>query len=213
MKYKAVIFDLDGVICSTDEYHYRAWKKTADALGIPFDRRRNDLLRGVSRRESLEIILEAGNADLSESEKQFLLDRKNACYLNFLREMSPASLDPQVLKTMENLREAGLLLAIGSSSENAPFILQQIGLEDYFDAVADGNSCKKAKPAPDIFLSAAEMLAVPASECLVVEDVAAGVKAARAAGMEVAGLGDAARKKAADFNLTAFSEIENLIFK
>ena len=129
MKYQGVIFDLDGVICSTDEYHYRAWKALADELEIPFDRETNNRLRGVSRMASLEIVLEGyQKAPLTEGEKQALADKKNALYRESLKAMSPADLSGEVKETLDTLRSRGLKLAIGSSSKNAPFILRQIEL-------------------------------------------------------------------------------------
>ena len=128
MKYQGIIFDLDGVICSTDEYHYLAWKALADRLGIPFDRERNNLLRGVSRMASLEIILEKAGRTYTEAEKAAFAEEKNAAYRQLLGRMSPADLSEDVRTTLEALRKTGLKLAIGSSSKNTPFILERIGL-------------------------------------------------------------------------------------
>ena len=164
MKFQAVIFDLDGVICFTDEYHYRAWKAMADGMGIPFDREINNRLRGVSRMDSLEIILEKYEGPaLSEEKKAALARQKNDLYRESLKEMSPRDLSDEVKDTLDALRAMGLRLAIGSSSKNTPFILKQIGLDGYFDAVSDGNCITRSKPDPEVFVKAAEMLGIPAS--------------------------------------------------
>ena len=193
MKFKAIIFDLDGVICFTDEYHYRAWKALADRLNAPFDRTINNRLRGVSRMASLEIVLETYTGpELSEEEKAALATEKNEMYRESLKEMSPADLSDEVRETLNALRAKGLKLAIGSSSKNAPFILKQIGLEGFFDAVSDGNNISRSKPDPEVFLKAAEFLGMDPADCLVVEDAVSGAEAGHAGGMKVACLGDAA---------------------
>ena len=203
MRFRAVIFDLDGVLCSTDEYHYRAWKSLADELGIPFDRRDNDALRGVSRMASLELILAKSSRSWSEVEKESLAARKNERYRALLAGMSPADLDPAVAEMLRTLRRAGLRLAVGSSSRNAPFILDRLGLGGFFDAVCDGSCITRAKPDPEVFLKAAEMLALPPADCLVVEDAASGAAAARAGGFPLACVGDAAAKGLGDWNLAS----------
>ena len=183
---QGVIFDLDGVICFTDEYHYLAWKEMADGMGIYFDREINNRLRGVSRMESLEIILERYEGpELTDTEKQALAERKNDLYRTLLGQMSPQDLSSEVKETLDALRKKGMKLAIGSSSKNAPFILERIGLSNYFDAVADGNCITRSKPAPEVFLKAAEYAKEPPEHCLVLEDSEAGVQAAYAAGIDV----------------------------
>lgn len=167
MKYQAVIFDLDGVICFTDEYHYLAWKQMADSLGVYFDREINNRLRGVSRMESLEIVLERYEGPaLSAERKAELAAMKNDIYRESLAQMSPADLSDEVRSTLDGLRGMGLKLAIGSSSKNTPFILGQLGLGGYFDAVSDGNNITRSKPDPEVFLKAAEMLGLEPSVCL-----------------------------------------------
>lgn len=212
MTYRAVVFDLDGVICFTDEYHYQAWKALADRLRIPFDRTVNNRLRGVSRMASLEIILEkySGPA-LSEEDKLALAAEKNALYRELLGQMSPADLSDEVKTTLDELRRRGYLLAIGSSSKNAPFILERIGLDGYFDAVSDGNNITRSKPDPEVFLKAAEKLSLPPALCLVVEDAVAGAEAAHAGGMKAACVGDAARNGAGDYNLDALSDLLRIL--
>ena len=207
MKYKGIIFDLDGVICSTDEYHYLAWKALADRLGIPFDRQRNNLLRGVSRMESLEIILEKAGQVYTDEEKLAFAEEKNTLYRQLLGNMSPADLTADVRDTLHALREAGLKLAIGSSSKNTPFILARIGLSGFFDAVADGNCITYSKPNPEVFLKAAEMIGLVPAECLVVEDAHAGVEAAAAGGFACAAIGDARDDVRAVEHLSVLSDL------
>jgi beta-phosphoglucomutase len=190
-KIRAVIFDLDGVIVSTDEHHFQAWKQLADEEGIPFDRNDNARLRGVSRMESLEIILEKSSRAYSAAEKQRMAGRKNDIYRELLRGLSPSDVLPGVTATLQALRERGLKIAIGSSSKNAGPILRAIGLADVFDAVADGNHISRSKPDPEVFRLAAQRVGVPSEQCLVVEDADAGVEAALAAGMSVLAVGSA----------------------
>lgn len=212
MNYKAIIFDLDGVICSTDEYHYQAWKCMADAMGIYFDRTINNRLRGVSRMDSLEIILERyDKKQLSEEQKIALATLKNDIYRESLKEMSPDDLSEEVKSTLDALRAGGLKLAIGSSSKNTSFILGQLGLGSYFDAISDGNHIAKSKPDPEVFLKAAEFLGMNPADCLVVEDAVSGAQAGHAGGFKVACVGEASEKKAGDFNLDAFRELLALV--
>ena len=212
MKFQAVIFDLDGVICFTDEYHYRAWKAMADSLGIPFDRTVNNRLRGVSRMASLEIILEkyAGPA-LDDAQKAALAQQKNDIYRASLAEMSPRDLSDEVRQTLDALRAMGLRLAIGSSSKNTPFILGQIGLGGYFDAVSDGNNITRSKPDPEVFVKAAQMLGIAPGHCLVVEDAVSGAQAGHAGGMRVACLGNAALNGAGDWNMQSIRELTDIV--
>ncbi len=207
MHYQGIIFDLDGVICSTDEYHYQAWKALADRLGIPFDRERNNLLRGVSRMTSLEIILEKADHSYTDEEKAAFAEEKNERYRRLLRNMTPADLSADVRRTLNVLREEGLLLAIGSSSRNTPFILSRIGLSGFFDAVADGNCITRSKPDPEVFLTAASMLHLSPADCLVVEDAHAGVQAAVSGGFDCAAMGDAKNDPLAAYHLQTFSEL------
>lgn len=207
-KYDGVIFDLDGVICFTDHYHYLAWKALADSLGIDFDESKNDRLRGVSRMESLEIVLEGYHgAPLSDAEKTALANRKNALYRQSLQTMSPKDLSDEVRNTLNELRSRGLKLAIGSSSKNTPLILERIGLAGFFDAVSDGNNITRSKPDPQVFTMAAEMLCLPAEKCLVVEDALAGLQAAAAGGFASAGLGSAAQSGKATYSLHSFRDL------
>ncbi|NLZ82410.1 MAG: beta-phosphoglucomutase [Clostridiales bacterium] len=213
MKYKGIIFDLDGVICHTDKYHYKAWKQLADKLDIYFDEQINNRLRGVSRMDSLEIILERyAGAPLSQEEKVQLATEKNEIYKKLLMEMSPKDLSDEVKATLESLRKLGLKLAIGSSSRNARLILSRIGLEDFFDGISDGNNISKSKPDPEVFLKAAAMVDLKPSECLVIEDAKAGIDAAHNGGMDSAGIGDAAGYPLASYSLAHFNQITDFLF-
>ena len=207
MKYKGIIFDLDGVICSTDRYHYLAWKTVADRLGIYFDETINHRLRGVSRMESLEIILERCDRILSQEEKLALATEKNDIYRGLLSGMTPADLSREVKDTLDALRGKGLRLGIGSSSKNTRYILDRIGLGSFFDAVSDGNNITRSKPDPEVFLKGAEYLGLAPADCLVVEDAVSGLQAAAAAGMDSAAVGDAAESGLAVYDLGTFSEL------
>jgi beta-phosphoglucomutase len=188
---KAVIFDLDGVIVSTDEFHYQGWQRLADEEGIYFDRKINERLRGVSRFESLEIILEKADRKYSREEKTKMAERKNNYYRDLLRTLAPDDVFPGVKEMLKELKAKGIKIAIGSSSKNTPIILQKIGMESSFDAVSDGNQIKKSKPDPEVFLLAASKLQIPPGQCLVVEDADAGVEAAINAGMKCLAVGSA----------------------
>lgn len=179
---------------------------------IAFDRTINNRLRGVSRMESLEIILEGyKKKHLSEEQKAALATLKNDIYRESLKEMSEADLSEEVKTTLDTLRAKGLKLAIGSSSRNTPYILGRLGLGTYFDAISDGSNIAKSKPDPEVFVKAAEFLGMKPADCLVVEDAASGVQAGRAGGFKVACVGDASKKKAGDFNLDVFSELLDLV--
>ena len=211
MSYDAVIFDLDAVICYTDEYHYQAWKAMADSIGVYFDREINNRLRGVSRMASLEIVLERASGEFSLAEKEELADQKNELYKKLLANMSPADLSDEVKSTLDELRRRGYRLAIGSSSKNTPFILRQIGLGDYFDAVSDGNNITRSKPDPEVFEKAAQMLCIEPKRCLVVEDAVSGAEAAHRGGMKAACVGDASRAKAGDYNLKSVKDLLEIL--
>lgn len=207
---KAFIFDLDGVLVSTDKYHYQAWKKMADDEGIYFDEKINDRLRGVSRMASLGIVLERAGRQYTEEEKVALANKKNDLYRDLLRNLTPADRLAGVTETLEKLRAEGFLLAVGSSSKNTPTILDKIGYGGYFDAVSDGNNITKSKPDPEVFVKAAEMLKLPAEECFVVEDAKAGIDAAKAGGFVSVGIGDAAHYDKTDYKISTISDILKL---
>lgn len=208
---KAVIFDLDGVICSTDEYHYQAWKKLADRLGIYFDREINNRLRGVSRMASLDIVLERSDKAYSSEDKLSFAEEKNDSYRELLAGMSPADLSDEVKSTLEEIRRRGYPMSIGSSSKNTRFILERIGLSDFFDAISDGTNISRSKPDPEVFLKAADFLGIEPESCLVVEDAVAGIQAAKAGGMYAAGIGEAASYHETDHPLSAFKDLLNIL--
>jgi len=210
MDFKAVIFDLDGVLVFTDRYHYLAWKEIAKELGIDFSEKDNDKLRGVSRAESLEIILEKYDGPaLSDDKKAEILSRKNGIYRDYLQEMSPADVSMDVRDTLYELKKRGVKIAVGSSSKNTSLILEKTGLAGMFDAVADGTMITRSKPDPEVFLKAAELIGMDPDSCLVVEDADAGVEAAKAAGMHSAAIGAAVKSHQAEFEIDKISDILN----
>lgn len=194
--FDAVIFDLDGVITDTAEYHFRAWKRLADEDGIPFKRQDNEKLRGVSRRKSLALLLDG--REVTEEQAREMMARKNSYYQEMIKEVSPKNLLPGVSALLAELKGKDILVAIASASRNAHTVVNRLGMWDWIDILADGSSVNRPKPAPDLFLHAARDLGVPASRCLVVEDAASGIKAAQAAGMVAVGLGSVERVGTAD---------------
>lgn len=207
----AILFDLDGVICFTDRFHYQAWKALADRLGIYFDEAINQRLRGVSRMDSLNIILERSQRNYTEAEKQALAAEKNETYRTLLATMGPGDLAPEVRDTLTELRRRGYKLAIGSSSKNTKYILRRIGLADFFDAVADGTDITRSKPDPEVFLCAAKKLGADPARCAVVEDAKAGILAAKAGGMTAWALhGDAEGCGREDADLADFAALLDL---
>ena len=208
MAIKGLIFDMDGVICFTDKFHYQAWKQMADDMGIYFDEIINNRLRGVSRMASLEIILERYEGEpLSDEKKEELATFKNEIYKKLLLNMKPEDCSEEVRETLDELRRRGYKLAIGSSSKNAPLILHQLEMDDYFDAVSDGNNITHSKPDPEVFVKAAEFLGLPVEECLVVEDAEAGIDAGNAGGMQTAAIGDAVNCGKGTYNLETFADL------
>lgn len=207
--YKGIIFDLDGVLCHTDHYHYLAWKRLADRLGIPFNEQDNNRLRGVSRMESLEIILEKSSQTYTEEQKTAFAEEKNEEYRKLLQQMKPEDISEEVRETLVLLKEH-FLLAVGSSSKNTQLILEKTNMKQYFDAIADGNDIKKSKPDPEVFLIAAERIHLKPEECLVVEDAKAGVEAAVNGGFDCAGIGDAAQDKRVTIALKSFDDLQQL---
>ena len=204
---KAIIFDLDGVLISTDELLYRAWKALADRLGVPFDRAQNDRCRGISRMDSLEIVLERSPVKYTLREKEAFAAEKNENYRSMLASLTESDVPEGVLPTLALLKKRGYSLALASASKNAPLILERTGLGAYLDAVADGNCVTRSKPDPEVFLVAAEKLGIAPGECAAVDDALAGVEAARAAGMLAVGYGDSAASGAGDINLERLSQL------
>lgn len=218
MSNKGVIFDLDGVIVDTAKYHYLAWKKLADSLSFEFTEAHNELLKGVSRTRSLEILLKIGNITISESEKQKILISKNEDYLGYIEKMGADEILPGVLKVLDFLDEKKIHYVLGSASKNAELILKQVNLHHRFFGIVDGNDVSKAKPDPEVFLIGAKKLQLKPENCIVFEDAIAGVEAAKIANMIAIGIGDKETLGKADFVFNDFTEIpleflKELIFK
>ena len=207
----AIIFDLDGVICTTDEQHYLGWQALADRLEIPFSREVNNRFRGVSRMACMDILEQIGGKCYTDQEKLVYATWKNDYYRELLGELSPKDLSKEVKTTLDELRARGYVLAIGSSSKNTKYILQRLGLEGYFDGISDGTNIVRSKPDPEVFLKAADFISIPYGDCLVVEDAVPGVEAAHAAGMKAAAVGDAAEKHVGDYILEKFSDLLNIL--
>jgi beta-phosphoglucomutase len=189
MDLKACIFDLDGVIVDTAKYHFMAWKRLAERLKINFTEEDNERLKGVSRMDSLEIILEIGGLKMGREQKEKFATLKNKWYVNLISKMTPDEILPGSIEFITELKKAGIKTAIGSASRNTPLILRRVGIEKLFDAVADGNAVHNAKPDPEVFLVAAAMLKTEPANCIVFEDAVAGVRAALNAGMVCIGTG------------------------
>ena len=208
---KGIIFDLDGVIVFTDRFHFAAWKQMAGEMGFTLDEKVNHRLRGVSRMDSLNIVLEyyQGKA-LSESEKEALAEHKNEIYREVLDNMTPQDVSDEVRSTLAELHRRGYKIALGSSSKNAKRILQKVALEEAFDAISDGTNISRSKPDPEVFLKAAEYLGLNPDECAVVEDAYAGIDAAKAGNMQAVGIGEASAYPRADYHIDKFVELLEL---
>lgn len=190
-KIKACIFDLDGVICDTAKYHFRAWKKLANELGFDFTEDDNEKLKGVSRTESLNLILDwAGIEEHDEEVKLALADKKNGWYLEFIQRMTPDETLPGVKSFLDDIKRKGIKIVLGSASKNAITILERIELLSYFDAIIDGNSTTHSKPNPEVFLLGAEAAQAQPNECIVFEDAIKGVEAALDGGFYTVGVGN-----------------------
>ena len=186
---QACLFDLDGVIVDTAVYHYKAWKRLAAEMGFDFTEEQNELLKGVSRVRSLEIILGIGGVTKTEAEKEELATRKNNWYVDMINHMQPDEILPGAREFVQACRDTGIKTALGSASKNSMTILEKIGMVELFDAIIDGNKVSKAKPDPEVFLKGAQELGVAPTNCVVFEDAIAGVEAAIAGGMKVVGIG------------------------
>lgn len=207
---KAVVFDLDGVLTDSAKYHYQAWKMLADKLGISFDEEYNEKLKGVSRMESLELILQNGNAQdkYTQEEKVAMATEKNEFYKQLLHQITPEDVLPGIHDFLEQLKAVGIKTAVASVSHNAPFILERLELDKYFDYICDAAQVPRAKPFPDIFLSAAQNLGVEPANCIGVEDAQAGIQAINAAGMMSAGVGTESQMQEAKLILPSTAKLE-----
>lgn len=208
---KGIIFDLDGVLVFTDQFHFATWKQLASELGYTIDEEMNSRLRGVSRMDSLNIVLEKYEGILSNEQKVVLADRKNKIYLNYLENMVPSDVSNAVRKTLADLHERGYKIALGSSSRNAKIILKKVALEEAFDAISDGTNISKSKPDPEVFLKAAEYLDLQPEECIVVEDAYAGIDAAKAGNMQAVGIGEAYSYAKADYHIKKIEELLTIL--
>ena len=218
MNKKAFIFDLDGVIVDTAKYHFLAWQKLAQELGIEFTPEHNEELKGVSRVRSLDIILELGNVTASQEDKNKWLHQKNIDYLAYIDKMDDSEILPSVFETLAFIKEKNQFIALGSASKNARPILEKVNLLHFFDAIVDGNDVTNAKPDPEVFLQAAKLVGVSPENCIVFEDSQSGIKAANIANMLSVGIGEQSVLKEAQFCFLNFlhmdtSFIETLIKK
>lgn len=205
-KLEACIFDLDGVIVDTVEYHFIAWDKLAKELKIPFTKQDNETLKGVSRKRCLDIILELGDLQLDEITKQELLDKKNNLYREYIFRMTPKEVLPGIIEFLDELRESGIRLGLATSSKNGKLILKQVGLSNYFDAMVDGTMITNGKPSPDIFLTCAKLLNVAPNNCIVFEDAVVGIEAAIRGEMRTIGVGSSRILKDADHVISDFED-------
>lgn len=212
-KYKAALFDLDGVIVDTAKYHYLAWKRLAKELGFDFTEKDNERLKGVSRMRSLEILLEVGGLNFSEEEKLKLAEKKNNWYVEYITKMDESEILPGAKECLIKLREKGVKISLCSASKNAQLILNNLKIKHLFDAIIDGTKTSKAKPDPEVFLLGAKELGVLPEECVVFEDAEAGIEAAKTAGMYAIGIGDKSILKKADLIIKGLYEFDiDLLF-
>ncbi len=201
---RGFIFDLDGVLTDTSEFHYRAWQRFCDEEGIPFDRERNEALRGVHRSAAMGMLLQGREVEPAQFEA--MMERKNAYFRGYLDEVTPRNLLPGAEPLLREIRAAGMKAAVGSASRNAPEVVERLGIRPWLDAVSHGGLVERSKPAPDLFLHAAGQLELVPAYCVVIEDAEAGVAAARAGGMRCVGLGPPERVGAADVVLSDLSK-------
>lgn len=204
---KGAIFDLDGVIVDTAKYHYLAWRSLAEELGFQFTEEHNERLKGVSRMRSLDILLEIGGLEFSDTEKLVMADRKNRLYVEYISGLDESELLPGVKAYLSGLRMRGVGVALGSASKNAVFILDKLNIAGLFDAVVDGNKVSRAKPDPEVFQTACRELGLQPQDCVVFEDAEAGVAAGKAAGMQVVGIGKRDVLKEADLVVSGLHEL------
>lgn len=207
MALKGSIFDLDGVIVDTAKYHYLAWKRLAEELGVDFTKEENEKLKGVSRMQSLEIILKMGGVDATEEEKLELATRKNSWFVEYLDNMSPDEILPGVSDFLKQLRSKGIRIALGSASKNAKRALDNIEMTDQFEVIVDGTMVSKAKPDPEVFIAAVNELGLSIEDCIVFEDAVAGVRAAHNGGMKCIGVGDPEVLHEAEIVISTFENL------
>jgi len=205
---RGILFDLDGVIVDTAVFHYSAWRRMANELGFDIDEAFNETLKGISRMDSIDRILKHGNVSLPEAEILALATKKNEWYVEMVDKMTKNHILPGIEDLIQQIKDMGLGMALGSASKNAPRILERIGLIHHFDALVDGNSVTRSKPDPEVFIKGAEALKLKNEECLVMEDAIAGIKAAHAAGMKAVGIGTKENLPNADLILASFEGVD-----
>lgn len=205
--FKGAIFDLDGVLVDTAKYHYKAWKMLAQKLGFDFTMLDNERLKGVSRMQSLEILLEIGGITVTEEKKNELAELKNACYVSLIEKIDEKELLMGAKDYLNLLKENGVRIALGSASKNAMMILNNLGIVELFDAIIDGNKVSRTKPDPEVFTKAVHALGLSPSECVVFEDAVAGIEAAKNARIATIGIGDRMVLRDADFVVKGLYEL------
>jgi beta-phosphoglucomutase len=203
----ACIFDLDGVLVDTAVYHFKAWKQLANSLGFDFTEAQNEHLKGVNRMRSLDMILDWGGVEKSAAEKEALAATKNAWYVEMINKMTPAEVLPGTIPLLEDLKEQGFKIALGSASKNSSIILERTQITHFFDAIVDGNVVSASKPDPEVFTKAAAMVGIAVGQCVVFEDAQAGVEAALAGEMKVVAVGTPENLKGADRYVANLSQI------
>ncbi len=206
-EFKGAIFDLDGVLVDTAKYHYEAWKMLAEQLGFDFTMDDNERLKGVSRMQSLEILLEIGGITITDEKKMELAEQKNACYVRLIKEIDESELLMGAKEYLCFLKGKGIKIALGSASKNAMTILNNLGIVPLFDAIIDGNKVNRTKPDPEVFTKAVDELRLTPSDCIVFEDAVAGIEAAKNAGISTVGIGDRMILKDADFVVKGLYEL------
>ena len=211
LRYQGVIFDMDGVLCRTDRLHYRAWVRFTDKYGLPFSEELHETMLGLGREACMDIVLGEWGKRLTREEKDALILEKNDMFRELAQDLGPQDAAPGVRETLAALRKTGLRLAIGSSSQNAPFVIGKLELAPFFDAWVDGTQMERCKPAPDIFLEAARRLSLPPRACLVVDDGLPGLEAALRGGFDFAGIGPSAKDPRCRFRLAQFPDLLNAV--
>lgn len=205
---KACIFDMDGVLVSTEIYHFKAWKRLTETLGFTIDEAFNENLKGVSRSVCIDLILKHGGLAKTQDEKDALAAQKNQWFLEYVQtEITPKNVYPGVIDFLKEVQSRGIKTAIGSASKNAPLLVEKLGIKSYFNAIVDGNMITKAKPNPEVFLKGAELIGVKPENCVVFEDAISGVEAAKNGGMYCIGVGDSTILNKADFCIHSFTEM------